>query len=181
MSLDPDDIDEKIRSHRLWLRQKPGGLRADFSNADMKGCELVDIILVRAKLLGANVSCSKLNGINLSESDLYSADFSYSDLLGANLSLADMRGMKLREANLTGANLEGTDLTGTRHAGRAAARAPQPRTRWPGAFSDRKASGNAAGRAGRGQHQTRSAPAFRVARRDPCAPGEFIDRADYRS
>ena len=110
MAMTREDIDEKIRSHHLWLRQKSGGRRADFSNAEMKGCELVDIVLVRAKLLGANVSCSKLNGINLSESDLYSADFSYSDLLGANLSSADMRGTKLREANLTGANLDSTDM-----------------------------------------------------------------------
>lgn len=34
------DIQEKIRKHTLWLNGEPGGERADFQGADLRGADL---------------------------------------------------------------------------------------------------------------------------------------------
>src|SRR3990167_2617690 len=84
-SMDPltERLREILHLHALWLKDSPGGVRAD------------------------------LSGANLGEADLRRADLRYADLSDANLRGANLRGANLRGADLSGANLGGAVLTGT--------------------------------------------------------------------
>ena len=76
---------ESIRLHGLWLPNHSNGVRADFSNHDFSGADLLradlrNAILFRVDLRGAN-----LEGANLFRVDLREADLSGARLEGANL------------------------------------------------------------------------------------------------
>lgn len=85
-----NELQEILKKHELWLKDKEGGCKADLS---------------RANLSGADLSRADLSWANLSGADLSGADLSWADLSKANLSWAD-----LRRANLRGANLSDADL-----------------------------------------------------------------------
>ena len=70
----PEQITETLRLHKMWLRDKESGKRAN--------------------LYGANLSSANLYGANLSGANLYGANLSSADLYGANLYGADMYGAK---------------------------------------------------------------------------------------
>jgi hypothetical protein len=79
-----------LDAHQAWLRNEPGGKRANLSGAD-----LVDANLTDANLSGANLTDANLTGVYLERANLSGADLS-----GANLT-----GVHLERANLTDANL----------------------------------------------------------------------------
>ena len=87
-----EKLDEILSLHKKWLSGAPDGVRANLSEADLRG----------ANLSGANLRGADLRGANLSVANLRRANLS-----GANLSWADLRGANLSEANLREA--KGTD------------------------------------------------------------------------
>ena len=115
--IDEAELNKILSNHKLWLMDKPNGIRADLKGANLKGANLWD-----ADLKGANLSGANLKGTNLSGADLYGAnlgcaylrdaDLKYANLYGANLGCADLRDADLRDVNLGCVDLSGADLRG---------------------------------------------------------------------
>jgi uncharacterized protein YjbI with pentapeptide repeats len=97
MTMHPDQLDEILRLHSLWMRDETGGQRADLSDAILNGANLSD----------ASLSGADLRRANLSHADLYGADLSHAYLTGADLYDADLRRANLSGVRLSGANLHG--------------------------------------------------------------------------
>ena len=95
--IDEAELNKILSNHKLWLTDKPNGIRADLKDANLKG----------ANLSGADLKYANLYGANLYDADLYGAD-----LYGANLGCADLRDADLRSADLKGAYLKGANLSG---------------------------------------------------------------------
>lgn len=89
-------LEEKLASHREWLDTKgTAGEKADLSDTDLEGSELIGVHLRFADLHDAN---------------LRAADLLLADLRGACLVRADLEDSCLVGANLEGANLEGASV-----------------------------------------------------------------------
>ena len=99
-----EKLSEILSLHAKWLRDEPGGIRADLS-----GANLSDADLSGASLSGASLSGASLSGANLSDADLSRASLS-----DANLSDADLSRAYLSGANLSGASglIDATDYIG---------------------------------------------------------------------
>jgi hypothetical protein len=94
-----------IENHKLWLEDKPGGVRADLRSADLSSANLSS-----ANLSSANLSSADLSSADLSSADLRYANLSSADLRSANLRYADLRYADPRYADLRHANLRSADL-----------------------------------------------------------------------
>ena len=95
--IDEAKLNKILSNHKLWLTDKPNGIRADLKGVNLKGVNLSDADLKYANLYGAN---------------LYDADLRYAILEGANLGCADLRDADLRDVNLRDVNLGCVDLSG---------------------------------------------------------------------
>ena len=95
--IDEAKLNKILSNHKLWLTDKPNGIRADLKGVNLKG----------VNLSGADLKYANLYGANLYDADLYGAD-----LYGANLGCAYLRDADLRSADLKGAYLKGVDLSG---------------------------------------------------------------------
>ena len=95
--IDEAKLNKILSNHKLWLTDKPNGIRADLKGINLKG----------VNLSGADLKYANLYGANLYDADLYGAD-----LYGANLGCADLRDADLRDANLRDVNLGCVDLSG---------------------------------------------------------------------
>ena len=95
--IDEAKLNKILSNHKLWLTNKPNGIRADLKGINLKG----------VNLSGADLKYANLYGANLYDADLYGTD-----LYGANLGCADLRDADLRSADLKGAYLKGTNLSG---------------------------------------------------------------------
>ena len=95
--IDEAKLNKILSNHKLWLTDKPNGIRADLKGINLKG----------VNLSGADLKYANLYGANLYDADLYGAD-----LYGANLGCADLRDADLRSADLKGAYLKGANLSG---------------------------------------------------------------------
>ena len=95
--IDEAKLNKILSNHKLWLTDKPNGIRADLKGINLKG----------ANLSGADLKYANLYGANLYDADLYGAD-----LYGANLGCTDLRDADLRSADLKGAYLKGANLSG---------------------------------------------------------------------
>ena len=95
--IDEAKLNKILSNHKLWLMDKPNGIRADLKGVNLKGVTLI----------GADLKYVNLYGANLYDADLYGAD-----LYGANLGCADLRDADLRSADLKGAYLKGANLSG---------------------------------------------------------------------
>ena len=124
------EIQKILNLHKKWLNNEKGGVRADFSGANLSRANLrganfrwanlsrADLSkadLYEANLSGANLEGTNLRGANLykaslSRADLYEANLSWVDLSEANLRGADLSRADLRKANLSWANLSWADL-----------------------------------------------------------------------
>ena len=80
---------------------------ANLSEANLSGASLMEANLPGADLHGAYLSEANLSGANLRQADLREASLRF-----ANLSNADLRGVRLHYAVLAGTDLRGADLTG---------------------------------------------------------------------
>lgn len=96
-----DELIEILKKHEKWVRDEPGGERADLSNTDLKGIDLTGAFLPSALLNGANFENALMSKVN----------FMHADLVNANFTNAIMPEAKLRSANLSGANLTNVDFT----------------------------------------------------------------------
>ena len=79
------ELQEIIAAHGRWLKDEPGGNRADLRGAD----------LYRANLYGADLGGANLYGADLGDANLGGANLYGADLSGANLGGADLRGAKI--------------------------------------------------------------------------------------
>ena len=104
-----EKLNEILGLHTKWLRDEPGGVRANLCYADLSGANLSRANLSGANLCYADLSGANLSGANLSRANLSGANLCYADLSGANLSCADLSG-----ANLSGASglIDATDYIG---------------------------------------------------------------------
>ena len=93
--IDEAKLNKILSNHKLWLTDKPNGIRADLKGVNLKG----------VNLSGADLKYANLYGANLYDADLYGAD-----LYGANLGCAYLRAADLRSADLKGADLSGANL-----------------------------------------------------------------------
>ena len=107
-----EKLSEILSLHAKWLRDEPGGIRADLSGANLSGANLSGASLSYANLSCADLSCAdlsyaNLSGASLSYANLSCADLRCADLSYANLSCADLSGADLSDADLSGADLSG--------------------------------------------------------------------------
>ena len=110
-----EELDKIIEQHQHWLNgdcEGWEGMKANLSNADLRGDNLSWADLYGADLSYANLIEANLRYTNLSYASLYGADLSCANLIEANLSYANLRGANLRGANLSCANLSGANLSG---------------------------------------------------------------------
>ena len=102
---DEAKLNKILSNHKLWLTDKPNGIRADLKGVNLKGVNLSGADLKYANLYGANLYDADLYG-----ADLYGANLGCADLRDADLRSADLKGAYLKGANLSGADLRSTDL-----------------------------------------------------------------------
>jgi uncharacterized protein YjbI with pentapeptide repeats len=86
-------------------------MRANLSQADLRGAILISANLSQADLRGANLSRANLREAKLSEADLFQADFREANLESADLHFSNLSQTDLREAILISANLVRADLS----------------------------------------------------------------------
>ena len=109
------ELNDILSKHELWLKGDLSGVRADLSDANLRGANLYGADLSDANLSGANLSYSNLYGANLSYSNLYGANLSGANLSGAILSYSNLRGANLYDADLYDADLSNADLRGAKN------------------------------------------------------------------
>ena len=110
-----EELDKIIEQHQHWLNEDCEGwedMKANLSDANLRGANLSDADLRGANLSDANLRGANLRRANLSRADLSSANLRGADLRWANLYGADLSDADLRGANLSGANLRGANLYG---------------------------------------------------------------------
>ena len=103
--IDEAKLNKILSNHKLWLTNKPNGIRADLKGINLKGVNLSGADLKYANLYGAD-----LYGADLYGADLYGANLGCTDLRDADLRSADLKGAYLKGANLSGADLRSADL-----------------------------------------------------------------------
>ena len=99
----------------MWLNNPEGGVRADFTDADLSDADLSGLELPCANFQGAvldrtNFTEAILRGADFRLADLSGADFRGADLSRATLRWADLSYATLRRADLSGANLRDANL-----------------------------------------------------------------------
>jgi uncharacterized protein YjbI with pentapeptide repeats len=139
-----EEINEKIKAHALWLAEKPGGERADFSGLNISGKNLEGANLRHAifrgtiatgtiftgaqldwanfrhayidsaNLCGANVSYANFALAELTHADFSGADANHADFSGANATFADFTGAKLNDAEFVRAKIICASFTGAK-------------------------------------------------------------------
>lgn len=129
-----EEIKEILDLHKKWLDGEEGGVRANLSEAylrgadlhganlrkaDLSGANLIGADLCRANLVGANLIGAELCIAYLCGADLREADMSEAILVGANLLEADLMEANLSRAYLHGAKLHGANLHGAKNLEKA--------------------------------------------------------------
>ena len=94
------DLNEILKSHKLWIDNGADGLRADLSGANLRYANLSNADLSSANLRYANLSSANLSSANLSNANLSSANLSNANLIDANLSSANLCSANLSNAKL---------------------------------------------------------------------------------
>jgi uncharacterized protein YjbI with pentapeptide repeats len=135
------EINEIVRKHRLWLKGREGGSRADFTGRnlckvdftgrDLRSAIFTDAILhgavftnstligvnfTNAKLTDANLSCAILHYANFTNADLTNVNFSYSVLTDIDFTNAILNGANLYRTTLNGANFTNTNILILQHS-----------------------------------------------------------------
>ncbi|MBN8649040.1 MAG: pentapeptide repeat-containing protein [Caulobacterales bacterium] len=104
------EFDEALIAHGNYLTGRMGAKRLvlhyyDFSNVNLRGCDLRDADFTGCKFNEADFSFA-----NLKSASFYCADLRKANLRDANLSRADLRGTLFHEADLTNADLSQADM-----------------------------------------------------------------------
>ena len=98
-----EKLNKILEEHKHWINEDCENweeMRADLSDANLRGTDL----------RSADLSDADLSDANLRGADLRRADLRSANLRNANLRGADLRGADLRNANLRGAYLLNADL-----------------------------------------------------------------------
>ena len=90
MTITSDQLPEILRLHAAWLRDEPGGVRANLDGANLdgaslNGASLIGASLAGASLIGASLTRASLNGASLAGASLDRANLTDASLIGANL------------------------------------------------------------------------------------------------
>ena len=72
--MEKKELDEMLALHLKWLKDDPGGKRADLGGADLRGAYLRGAYLRGADLVGADLRGAYLRGADLGGADLRGAD-----------------------------------------------------------------------------------------------------------
>ncbi|MCI4435426.1 MAG: pentapeptide repeat-containing protein [Ignisphaera sp.] len=88
-----EQLQKIIALHKKWLDKEDGGIRANFSEADLSGEDLSNVNLYwanfsMANLIGTNFSGSNLSRVNFIRANLSEANFTGAKLSGADFSMA---------------------------------------------------------------------------------------------
>jgi len=105
-----------VEGWNKWRMENPHA-KIDLREANLKGSNLLGVVLRAADLFGvnlweANLGEANLIGARLGEADLREANLGGADLRKAILFRADLNGADLSRSNLSEADLSGTDLIG---------------------------------------------------------------------
>ena len=87
IKLTQEEINEKLRLHKMWLNNEEGGANADLSDADLSDADLSYANLRHANLRGADLSDADLRRADLSDADLRRADLRRANLDFSSLPL----------------------------------------------------------------------------------------------
>ena len=108
-----DELNERIRKHRIWLEDKtnPDAMRLvltgyNLSHSNLSNSNLSKSDLSRSNLSNSNLRYSNLRYSNLSNTDLRHSCLRYSNLSYSNLSSSNLSYSDLRYADLSGSNLD---------------------------------------------------------------------------
>ena len=104
-NISQEELNEILKKHKMWLKDKESGKRADLRGVNLSYVYLKDANLEDADLSGANLMSANLWNANLRYSDLRRVDLRNTNLMSADLRSADLRSADLRYANLKDANL----------------------------------------------------------------------------
>jgi hypothetical protein len=111
------DMKEIIRLHEVWMnsvlnpRAAISAFRANLSETNLSGFDLVGANLSCADFRKATMIGTNLRGANLSNAWLQGANLQGANLASANLKRAKMDGADLRDADLTGVDLDSADFS----------------------------------------------------------------------
>jgi hypothetical protein len=106
--MDQQEINEIIKEHQLWLEGKEDGVRADFTEKDLRGADFTE-----KDLRGAKFYCADLRGANFRYANLTNADFRNVNLTNADLSNANLTNVNLTSSDLTNADMQYATLNYT--------------------------------------------------------------------
>jgi uncharacterized protein YjbI with pentapeptide repeats len=117
------EINTKIELHRLFLKDSPSGILANFDNTDLSGFDLSHSNLSGAQFEGANLTGTKFLSCYLDSANFFGANltsatisgchctngvFSTANLTESILSNSSFRGTNFSNANLTGVTIDST-------------------------------------------------------------------------
>ena len=106
----PEQIQNVLYLHDLWLKNPSKGKRANFAEASLSGADLRGANLEIADMLGADLQGANLSGANMLGTYMYKVNLRDAKLCGANLSSTDLRESDFTGADFTEANLRRCDL-----------------------------------------------------------------------
>ena len=108
--MEEKEIKEILSSHKKWLNNDAGGVKANLRHANLQDADLQDADLQDANLRYADLQDADLQDADLRYANLRDADLQDADLRHANLQDADLRYANLQDADLQDANLRHADL-----------------------------------------------------------------------
>jgi len=100
VKLTQEEINKRLKLHKMWLNGEDGRVRADLRGENLRGADLRD----------ADLRCAKLECADLKYADLRYADLRCADLRRTNLEGADLKYVSLKGANLSDTDLRGVDF-----------------------------------------------------------------------
>jgi uncharacterized protein YjbI with pentapeptide repeats len=103
-------MEQFIAAHERFHRREPRARRAVMRFVLAPGIDFSRRLLVEADFTGADLRGCNFAMADLERAALYCADMRSVDARGVNLHRADLRGVSLRHANLMGARLDGADM-----------------------------------------------------------------------
>ncbi len=106
-----EEVKKILELHQLWLANKEGGERADFTCKDLQNIVLKNSILRYVIFIRTNLSGSDLSGSDLGNVELEGADLTNTNLSNTDLRFVDLRLVNLSHTIIDGACMDGANFT----------------------------------------------------------------------